>query len=317
MGRFACLVLCAWLGFVLLGGCFETTTDNSPQLETNAPAVCSEPAQADEWRAEVLRRINQERAAHNVAALAHCQTLEDQADQYACEMIECGFTGHVNPCTGSTLRDRSIEFGYNGVYIGENLYEGQQPPDEVVRGWMASTRGHREAILDPTFTEMGVGVRSGGEHGLYWVLEFGRPQQFVAACTEPAEAADWQAEVLRLINAERAAVGVKELVAHPTLTEQAESFACELIDHCFFDHTNPQTGISLRARLEAAGYDGLSLGESLARGLDSPEEVVRGWMDDPADSDNLLDPRFVEVGVGVRANGGYEHFWVVQYAQPR
>jgi uncharacterized protein YkwD len=47
--------------------------------------------------------------------------------------------------------------------VGENLYYGSGPlgtPRRVVRGWMESP-GHRAALLEPRFVEVGIGVAQG------------------------------------------------------------------------------------------------------------------------------------------------------------
>jgi uncharacterized protein YkwD len=103
------------------------------------------------------------------------QTLEDQANQYACEMLCHNFFAHENPVTGTELPDRAAEFGYDYQIIGENLAAGQESPIDVMVAWMGSPP-HRENILDARFTEVGIGIRSGGSYGLYWVLELGHPQ---------------------------------------------------------------------------------------------------------------------------------------------
>lgn len=144
----------------------------------NDPAAgfpdCTEPATADAWRAEILRLVNQERQARGLGAVAWNQTLEDEATEYACEMVHYGFFGHVNPATSSTLTTRAASVGYDFWIIGENLAGGQRTPAEAMADWMNSPC-HRENILNPAFTELGVSVRSGGDYGLYWVQEFGRP----------------------------------------------------------------------------------------------------------------------------------------------
>ena len=136
---------------------------------------CYELAEAAKWCDEVQRLVNEERLAEGVGALERNATLEAQAEQYACEMVYYGFFDHNNPATGSTLRDRADEFGYDYQVIGENLAGGQPSPAEVVAAWMASP-GHRENILDARFVEVGVAVRAGGHYGVYWVLEFGLPR---------------------------------------------------------------------------------------------------------------------------------------------
>ena len=135
---------------------------------------CTEPASGQAWRDEILRLVNEERQREGLSAVVRNDTLEEQATQYACELIYYDFFAHVNPMTGSELRDRALEFEYDYLIIGENLAAGQSTPAEAVTAWMNSEK-HRENILNPEFTELGVGVRTGGRYGTYWVQEFGRP----------------------------------------------------------------------------------------------------------------------------------------------
>jgi len=162
------------------GSATSDTQDLDDRLAEQFPG-CFEVISADEWRAEILRLVNIERQRAGVSTLRHDQELEDLATQYACEMIHYDFFAHDNPVTGTELRDRAEEFGIriltdndNYFAIGENLAAGQSTPARAMSDWMASEH-HRDNILDPTFTELGVGVRTGGTYHTYWVQEFGRP----------------------------------------------------------------------------------------------------------------------------------------------
>lgn len=146
----------------------------SDDLTARFPA-CGDPLNAASWKAEVLRLVNRERSNRGLPTLSRSDTLENQAEQYACEMIQDDFFAHVNPVTGSTLAQRAGEFRYNYYVIGENLAAGQTSPEQVVLDWMNSP-GHRANILDERFIEIGIAVRAGGTYGLYWVQEFGLPQ---------------------------------------------------------------------------------------------------------------------------------------------
>lgn len=156
------------------GGTTQGDQDSEDQLAAEFPG-CSPAADGDEWRDEVLRLVNVERERVGLSPVTHNQTLEDQATQYACEMIYYDFFAHENPVTGTRLDDRADEFGYDFFMIGENLAAGQSSPAQVMADWMAS-EGHRQNILQGEFTELGVGVRTGGEFLTYWVQEFGRPR---------------------------------------------------------------------------------------------------------------------------------------------
>jgi uncharacterized protein YkwD len=135
---------------------------------------CADPANGQEFEAEILRLVNRERTARGLNALVRSAVLEFQATQYACEMIEYAFFDHVNPQTGSRLRDRAEQFGYHYQAIGENLAAGQPTPARAMQDWMNSP-GHRDNILNPDYTELGVAYRLGGSYTHYWVQEFGRP----------------------------------------------------------------------------------------------------------------------------------------------
>lgn len=141
----------------------------------SGPCDCFVPPEADVWAAEVLRLVNLERQQESLPPLAGEPTLAAQAEQYACELICDDFFAHVNPVTGSTLTDRSAEFEYAYWAIGENLAAGQPTPEAAVTAWMNSP-DHRANVLHPAFTEIGVAVRVGGDYGIYWVQEFGRPR---------------------------------------------------------------------------------------------------------------------------------------------
>lgn len=152
---------------VTAGASFEA------QLNQTFPA-CGDVTNASRLRATIMDLVNQARIDEGMLPVVHNQTLEDQATQYACEMITYDFFAHDNPFTGSDLATRAREFNYRYLVIGENLAAGQPTAQRAFADWMDSP-GHRANILDARFTELGIGVRTGGSFGTYWVQEFGRP----------------------------------------------------------------------------------------------------------------------------------------------
>jgi hypothetical protein len=135
----------------------------------------------------MLDAVNAERAKHQLAPLRLDPALADLADFYACRLVEGGFFDHQDPFDGSTIDGRAANFGYAFLKIGENLAAGQRTMEAVMADWMASPE-HRSNILDPAFMDIGIGVKLGGECGIYWVQEFGRPISAAveAASTKPA-----------------------------------------------------------------------------------------------------------------------------------
>ena len=137
--------------------------------------VATVPPNNDALVASVLDLVNKERTSRGLRELTSSTTLTKMAEDYCDDMIEQGFFAHENPNTGETLGQRAINAGYIFLAIGENLAGGQTSPEQVVAEWMRSTQGHRENILAAQWREAGIGVRTGGDYGVYWVLEFGNP----------------------------------------------------------------------------------------------------------------------------------------------
>ncbi|WP_427765209.1 CAP domain-containing protein [Streptomyces sp. DSM 41931] len=110
------------------------------------------------------------------------------------------------------------------------------------------------------------------------------------------------AEVLRLVNAERAKVGCSPVTADSALTGLATAFSDDMADRGFFDHTDPD-GDTPWDRAQAAGISNLG-GENIARGQADAESVMQAWMDSPGHKANILNCDFKTLGVGVHLGPG-------------
>ncbi len=155
-------------------GCFDATGPAAAQGLNGEAAKCVTPDDEDRLADQVLQLVNLERAAEDLPPVVLNFTLSKIADDYACEMIENSFFGHRDPVTGQGPGDRALLGKYSFAAIGENLAAGQETPAEVVAVWMESP-AHQAIMMDPKWTEIGIGVQFGGEYATYWVLEFGRP----------------------------------------------------------------------------------------------------------------------------------------------
>lgn len=72
------------------------------------------------------------------------------------------YFSHTSPTYGSPF-DMMRDFGVNYKSAGENIAQGQQDPQEVVKAWMNS-EGHRKNILNKNFTHIGVGFEQTENH---------------------------------------------------------------------------------------------------------------------------------------------------------
>ncbi|MFF3710393.1 CAP domain-containing protein [Streptomyces phaeochromogenes] len=112
-----------------------------------------------------------------------------------------------------------------------------------------------------------------------------------------------EAEVLSLVNEERAKAGCSPVTASSTLAALAESFSEDMAARGFFDHTDP-SGASPWDRAEKLGIANLG-GENIARGQADAAAVMEAWMNSPGHRANILNCDFKTLGVGAHfASGG-------------
>ncbi|HYN22424.1 MAG TPA: CAP domain-containing protein, partial [Thermoanaerobaculia bacterium] len=133
---------------------------------------------SSEVREEMLARVNAARKRSGLKPLRLNGKLDRSAQRHAEDMLARGYFAHRSPA-GTTVRERSKVAGYDWRNIGENIAFGQTSVPEVVETWLDSP-GHRRNILNPAFTELGVGLALGkGQDGKYqvlWVQNFGAPR---------------------------------------------------------------------------------------------------------------------------------------------
>ncbi|AZQ37669.1 CAP domain-containing protein [Streptomyces cyaneochromogenes] len=110
------------------------------------------------------------------------------------------------------------------------------------------------------------------------------------------------AEVLNLVNEERAKVGCSAVSANSSLADLAQDFSEAMADRGFFDHTDPD-GASPWDRAAKAGITDLG-GENIARGQSDAAAVMEAWMNSPGHKANILNCDFKTLGVGVHFGSG-------------
>lgn len=130
----------------------------------------------DEVRRGILDAVNAARREKRLRPLFLDPRLNLAAQRHAEAMRDRGFYGHDTP-EGLTARDRVLGAGYAPRAVGENIAEGQFTVAEVMNGWLNSP-AHRHNILEPRFTQLGVGLAIGSfdaRYRLLWVQDFGVP----------------------------------------------------------------------------------------------------------------------------------------------
>ncbi|QIP83880.1 CAP domain-containing protein [Streptomyces sp. Tu 2975] len=112
-----------------------------------------------------------------------------------------------------------------------------------------------------------------------------------------------EAQVLSLVNKERASAGCSPLTANAKLTQAADDYSDVMARSGVMSHTGPD-GSTMTSRVEAAGYVWSTLGENIARGQADAASVMNSWMNSPGHRANILNCSFKELGVGVHFGDG-------------
>lgn len=139
---------------------------------------------------------------------------------------------------------------------------------------------------------------------------------------------DFQASLLARMNEARAkgarcgnegAFGpAPPLAWNAALARAAVVHTRDLASHDLFSHTGSD-GSVLKDRIDAAGYRWRSIAENIAGGRDSPRGVIDQWVTSPGHCANLMNPRFVHVGVACVPGGPrstYTHYWTMTLGTP-
>ncbi len=140
------------------------------------------------------------------------------------------------------------------------------------------------------------------------------PPPAPASAVLPTSAGACGQSLIPLINQVRAENGLLPLVENPLLDAAAQRYAEFIASRSILSHT--ADGRTLDARAQAAGYTGWkALGENLAGGYDTPEQVVAAWLASPGHRAIILTPSYTETGVGCAWNDAspYGSFWVQEF----
>jgi uncharacterized protein YkwD len=103
-----------------------------------------------------------------------------------------------------------------------------------------------------------------------------------------------------------------------TLATVALGHATDMAEHNYFEHED-LAGHSPAQRVRAVGYQEKLVGENIAYGPQTADEVVQGWLDSPGHCENIMDPRFAEMGIAYAPGQLSRHglYWVQLLAAPR
>lgn len=107
------------------------------------------------------------------AALTWNATLATAAQSHSRDMANNNYLDHKDR-NGGTPGDRAELADFVGQQIGENIAAGQDTPNKVVEGWLASP-GHCANLMNAQFRELGAAyaVDPKSDAAIYWTAVFG------------------------------------------------------------------------------------------------------------------------------------------------
>jgi len=134
---------------------------------------------------------------------------------------------------------------------------------------------------------------------------------FAMALVTVVDAFDSQL-MLKLVNDERKKVGASPLTLDSKLTRAAQKHTDFMVSSDELTHDDPAG--SLGERVKAEGYNFSSLGENIAKGFGTNEEVrvMKTWMNSSGHRANILNKSFTNLGVGF--GGG--KYWTQVFGKP-
>lgn len=163
-------------------------------------------------------------------------------------------------------------------------------------------------------------VSSEDDSGLEGSAGAGKPQPSdggsSSGCTaSDANAANFAAEVIALVNQYRSQNGLGALTSQSQLTAAAQRHSQDMGCNYFMSHYGTD-GSDPYSRIVASGYPVNWWGENVAAGYSTPAAVMEAWKNSPPHNANLLGPNFTEIGIGYVNNPNdtvnrYYHYWTM------
>ncbi len=118
---------------------------------------------------KILDLCNSERSKAGAPALVANNDLTKLARMKSKDIVDNNYFSHQSPTYGSPF-DMMKEHGISYMYAGENLAQNSSA-DKAFNAWMNS-EGHRKNILNPNFTELGVGIAPKGDGSFIYTQMF-------------------------------------------------------------------------------------------------------------------------------------------------
>ncbi|MCL2677911.1 MAG: CAP domain-containing protein [Clostridiales bacterium] len=126
---------------------------------------------------------------------------------------------------------------------------------------------------------------------------------------------NYEDEVVRLVNAERAKHGLPALKNNWQAARVARIKSEDMIKNNYFSHQSPIYGSPFNM-MENFGLKFSAAAENIAKGQRTPQEVMNSWMSSPGHRANILSRTVTEIGVGAAKEANGTLVWTQMFLKP-
>lgn len=284
---------------------------------TAPPTAVAGPADNfDATREAFLAGVNAARAAQRLPPLRLLPLMSRLAQSRAEIVAKDGPSPEDSAPKDSAAASK---LGYEAGFLSEVVVQADGDV-EMVLAEAGGSAAYAEEVSREGVRDLGVGVARLDDIPLY-VFLFARswPEFFADKTAELSDLARVRAALLDRINRERETAGLRPVRENPLLDETALRHARDMLARSYYGHDSPE-GTTALERSKAVGYRPRYVGENVARGQYSPEEVMDGWMASELHREHILGKLFSDVGcavaIGKNANG-YQVLWVQVFARSK
>lgn len=130
--------------------------------------------------------------------------------------------------------------------------------------------------------------------------------------TKGTSLSQMESEVVRLVNVERQKNSLSSFTASSKLSDVARLKSKDMSDNNYFSHQSPRYGSPFEM-MKSFGISYKTAGENIAKGYNSAESVVRGWMNSQGHRENILNPSFNTIGVGSYTSSNGTIYWTQMF----
>jgi len=205
--------------------------------------------------------------------------------------------------------------GYRATRVFHADFGGYRDPADVVK---AMSQFYCGALTEPKFTDIGLHRK-----GSTWLVVMAARLEFA----QLADARAVAAKVLELTNEARShsrRCGDKQFAPAPPLRadaqleEVASMYAKDMAQHEYLEHTG-RDGSTPGQRISRTGYSWRAVGENIAAGQGSAQDVVDDWVSSPGHCANIMNPDFVEMGAAFATNMASRPvvYWAQEFGKRR